>query len=243
MGQAVTTGTGKTIPGASQVNSSNSDRFAEMGGPGSVRPTAREKRTIDGPKLAGKKLSAQGGLVDFRDGAGEGDLDACIGGAWTEIEVANDTGARLGPGSDDGLKRWLEGGDDRGPMGAAAEPAGRRGGAAAVEAGEGSIPAEDAKHERAVEFYGPAAGARNLRRPSRCFPKTRSAPDPRPAALFHPLHAAGRLLVPNVSDAGGARPAESPGAKAVVTTSAGVAWSHGYAEGGGCRWPPRWRRS
>ena len=55
---------------------------------------------------------------------------------------------------------------------------------------------------------------------------------PAHAALFHQLHASGLLLLPNVSDAGGARLVESLGAQAVATTSAGVAWSHGYADGG-----------
>ncbi len=48
---------------------------------------------------------------------------------------------------------------------------------------------------------------------------------------FHRLHQDGLLLLANVSDAGGARLAESLGARAVATTSAGVAWSHGYADG------------
>ena len=39
------------------------------------------------------------------------------------------------------------------------------------------------------------------------------------------------LLLPNVWDVGGARLAESLGAKAVATTSAGVAWSLGYPDG------------
>lgn len=39
------------------------------------------------------------------------------------------------------------------------------------------------------------------------------------------------LLLPNVWDAGGAKLAESLGAKAIATTSAGVAWSLGYADG------------
>jgi 2-methylisocitrate lyase-like PEP mutase family enzyme len=39
------------------------------------------------------------------------------------------------------------------------------------------------------------------------------------------------LLLPNVWDAGGAKLAELLGAKAVATTSAGVAWSLGYPDG------------
>lgn len=109
MMQAVTAGTGKKISTASQVNSFNSDWFAETGGAGSVRPTAGEKLTIDGTKLAWKRLTPEDGLVDFMDGASHGDLDYCIGYAWTEIEVANDTDAWLGIGSDDGMKLWLNG--------------------------------------------------------------------------------------------------------------------------------------
>lgn len=49
--------------------------------------------------------------------------------------------------------------------------------------------------------------------------------------LFHRLHEEGLLILPNAWDAGSARLIESLGAKALATTSAGVAWSHGYADG------------
>lgn len=39
------------------------------------------------------------------------------------------------------------------------------------------------------------------------------------------------LLLPNAWDAGSARLIESLGAKAIATTSAGLAWSHGYPDG------------
>src|SRR5689334_16828047 len=39
------------------------------------------------------------------------------------------------------------------------------------------------------------------------------------------------LILPNVWDVAGARLVESLGAKAVATTSAGVAWSLGYQDG------------
>lgn len=39
------------------------------------------------------------------------------------------------------------------------------------------------------------------------------------------------LLLPNAWDAGSARLIESLGAKAIATTSAGVAWAHGYPDG------------
>jgi 2-methylisocitrate lyase-like PEP mutase family enzyme len=49
--------------------------------------------------------------------------------------------------------------------------------------------------------------------------------------LFRQLHQQGLLVLPNAWDAGSARLFESLGAKALATTSAGVAWSHGYADG------------
>jgi 2-methylisocitrate lyase-like PEP mutase family enzyme len=52
------------------------------------------------------------------------------------------------------------------------------------------------------------------------------------AALFHRLHEGpAPLLLPNAWDAGSARLMESLGAQAVATTSAGVAWTHGYPDG------------
>lgn len=53
------------------------------------------------------------------------------------------------------------------------------------------------------------------------------------ATRFHQLHAepAPLLLLANAWDAGSARLMESLGAQAVATTSAGVAWSHGYPDG------------
>lgn len=48
---------------------------------------------------------------------------------------------------------------------------------------------------------------------------------------FRELHEDGLLLLANVWDAGTARLIESLGAKALATTSAAVAWSHGYADG------------
>jgi 2-methylisocitrate lyase-like PEP mutase family enzyme len=49
---------------------------------------------------------------------------------------------------------------------------------------------------------------------------------------FRQLHSGPDLLVlPNCWDAGSARLIESLGARAVATTSAGVAWAHGYPDG------------
>jgi 2-methylisocitrate lyase-like PEP mutase family enzyme len=53
-----------------------------------------------------------------------------------------------------------------------------------------------------------------------------------PSARFRRLHAPGELLVlPNAWDAGSARLIESCGASAIATTSAGLAWVHGYPDG------------
>src|SRR5271156_4887299 len=50
--------------------------------------------------------------------------------------------------------------------------------------------------------------------------------------LFRNLHRGpGLLLLPNAWDAGSARLIESLGAKAIATTSAGLAWSRGYPDG------------
>lgn len=63
------------------------------------------------------------------------------------------------------------------------------------------------------------------------------SPDVSPAATdkasaFRALHAPGALLVlPNAWDAGSARLIESCGAKAIATTSAGLAWAKGYPDG------------
>ena len=50
-------------------------------------------------------------------------------------------------------------------------------------------------------------------------------------ALFRHLHADGLLLLANAWDAGTARLIESLGARACATTSAGLAWAQGYADG------------
>jgi 2-methylisocitrate lyase-like PEP mutase family enzyme len=53
---------------------------------------------------------------------------------------------------------------------------------------------------------------------------------PNDAATFHALH--GELLIlPNVWDAASAKIVEFAGAKAIATSSAAVAWSHGFADG------------
>jgi 2-methylisocitrate lyase-like PEP mutase family enzyme len=51
------------------------------------------------------------------------------------------------------------------------------------------------------------------------------------AQAFHRLHHEGLLVLANAWDAGSARLIENLGAKAVATSSAAVAWSHGYPDG------------
>jgi 2-methylisocitrate lyase-like PEP mutase family enzyme len=58
-----------------------------------------------------------------------------------------------------------------------------------------------------------------------------TSPNPTAASLFHRLHEAGLLVLPNAWDAGSARLIESLGARAIATSSAAVAWSHGYPDG------------
>jgi 2-methylisocitrate lyase-like PEP mutase family enzyme len=49
--------------------------------------------------------------------------------------------------------------------------------------------------------------------------------------IFRRLHHGDLLILPNAWDAGSARLIESRGAKAIATTSAGLAWSSGYPDG------------
>jgi 2-methylisocitrate lyase-like PEP mutase family enzyme len=51
------------------------------------------------------------------------------------------------------------------------------------------------------------------------------------ARVFHALHQRGLLILPNAWDAGSARLIEHAGAKAIATSSAAVAWAHGYPDG------------
>jgi 2-methylisocitrate lyase-like PEP mutase family enzyme len=53
---------------------------------------------------------------------------------------------------------------------------------------------------------------------------------PQDAAAFHALHK-DFLILPNAWDAASARVMQESGAKAIATSSAAVAWAHGYADG------------
>src|SRR3954464_11686156 len=56
--------------------------------------------------------------------------------------------------------------------------------------------------------------------------------NPELATAFHALHRGPELLLlANAWDVGSARLIESLGARAIATTSAGVAWTHGYPDG------------
>jgi 2-methylisocitrate lyase-like PEP mutase family enzyme len=55
--------------------------------------------------------------------------------------------------------------------------------------------------------------------------------NPERARELHRLHGEGLLVLANVWDAGSARLVESLGARALATSSAAVAWTHGYADG------------
>jgi 2-methylisocitrate lyase-like PEP mutase family enzyme len=53
-----------------------------------------------------------------------------------------------------------------------------------------------------------------------------------PAARFRALHAPGEILVlPNAWDAASARLTQEAGSKAIATSSASLAWAHGYSDG------------
>jgi 2-methylisocitrate lyase-like PEP mutase family enzyme len=56
-----------------------------------------------------------------------------------------------------------------------------------------------------------------------------SSPDS--ARAFRALHQSGLLILPNAWDAGSARVIEHAGAKAIATSSAALAWSHGHPDG------------
>ena len=57
-------------------------------------------------------------------------------------------------------------------------------------------------------------------------------PNQNNAALFHELHGSGRLLLlPNAWDAGSARLLAALGASAIATSSAALAWAHGFPDG------------
>lgn len=106
---AVTAGDPNKVSTASQKNAFNHDWFAATGGPASVRPNEGDKQEVDGDKYVWKRVKPEDGRVDFLGSGRYGSLDYCVGYAWTEVEVPEETDAWLGIGSDDGLKIWLNG--------------------------------------------------------------------------------------------------------------------------------------
>lgn len=107
--KAVTAGKAGSVSTASQMNAFNDDWFSTTGGAGMVRPVAGQKQEVDGTKLTWKAMTPRDGLVDFLGNASYNSHDYCVGYAWTEIDVPEETDAWLGIGSDDGLKVWLNG--------------------------------------------------------------------------------------------------------------------------------------
>src|SRR5262249_26970594 len=67
--------------------------------------------------------------------------------------------------------------------------------------------------------------------PFRLSPGSRPMNRADTARAFHALHQRDLLILPNAWDAGSARIIEHAGAKAIATSSAAVAWAHGYPDG------------
>lgn len=61
------------------------------------------------------------------------------------------------------------------------------------------------------------------------------------AEMFHSLHD-DLLVLPNAWDAASARVIEDAGARAIATTSAGISWAAGAADGQGLEWPAALQR-
>lgn len=91
---------------ASQMSAFNSDWFGPEGA-GTVSPIEGVAVPIENDTPTWKRVAAKDGLVDFAGGIKT--FNYCIGYAWTEFEVAEDTEAWLGIGSDDGVKVWHNG--------------------------------------------------------------------------------------------------------------------------------------
>ncbi|MBL9200241.1 MAG: hypothetical protein JNL39_07020 [Opitutaceae bacterium] len=107
--KAVTAGKAGSVSTASQMNAFNDDWFSTTGGAASVRPVVGQKQEVDGTTLTWKAMTPHDGLVDFLGSAAYNSHDYCVGYAWAEVEVPEETDAWLGIGSDDGLKVWHNG--------------------------------------------------------------------------------------------------------------------------------------
>lgn len=89
-----------------QLSAFHTDWFAGAGA-ASVRPVEGEVQPVDQVRPTWRRMVPTDGLVDLA--AGLGNVDYCVGYAWTEINVPTDLDAWLGIGSDDGLKIWHNG--------------------------------------------------------------------------------------------------------------------------------------
>ena len=89
-----------------QVNAFNSNWF-DAAGAGSVQPAEGNRQAVDGTVRQWQKLAPNGGYVNLADGLDN--CDHCVGYAWTEVDVPNETDALFGIGSDDGIKIWVNG--------------------------------------------------------------------------------------------------------------------------------------
>ncbi len=99
---------GAKVSRAAQANAFHTNFFDDAGAV-SVVPKIGQAQIIDGRTLTWRAVKSSDGYVDMKTGHKEGPDEYCVGYAWTEIEVAANTKAWLGIGSDDGLKVWLNG--------------------------------------------------------------------------------------------------------------------------------------
>ena len=89
-----------------QVNAFNSNWF-DAAGAGSVQPVAGNQQAVDGAVCRWQNVASERGYVNLANGLDN--CDYCVGYAWTEVDVPNETDALFGIGSDDGIKIWVNG--------------------------------------------------------------------------------------------------------------------------------------
>jgi hypothetical protein len=99
---------GAKVSRTAQANAFHAN-FFDAAGAASVMPKLGQTQIVDGRTLTWRAVKSSDGYVDMKTGHKEGPDEYCVGYAWTEIEVAANTTAWLGIGSDDGLKVWLNG--------------------------------------------------------------------------------------------------------------------------------------
>lgn len=96
---------GTGVSRASQLNSFNTDFFAETG-PAGVAPSEGSVQLIDDEPYVWERVVCDDGLVDFQNPKR---MDYSVGYAYGEFESDKAGPALLGLGSDDGVKIWLNG--------------------------------------------------------------------------------------------------------------------------------------